>query len=205
MAQNFDKQSNPYDRLMTSALDLFYHRGYSGTSTNQLIADSGTHKASFYRYFQSKEEIALEYLKLQGENFENGLQRMMERSASWEEFIHTWNSLLLKQVKSGKFIGCPIARFLNSVEERNEEFELVAERILHNWIQVFESYFESEKKKGHLDSALNSLSAAKKILKLFQGSSQLFRITGKHEYFQELKTEMVEVLGGKKSKVAPSS
>ncbi|MBW0434496.1 TetR/AcrR family transcriptional regulator [Leptospira yasudae] len=198
MASNLDKQSNPYDRLMTSALDLFYHRGYSGTSTNQLIADSGTHKASFYRYFQSKEEIALEYLKLQGENFENGLQRMMDRAETWEEFVHTWNSLLLKQVKSGKFIGCPIARFLNSVEEKNEDFELVAEKILHGWIQIFESYFESEKKKGNLDSSLDCHAAAKKILKLFQGSSQLFRITGKTEYLQELKGEMQEVLAGKK-------
>ncbi|PJZ56501.1 transcriptional regulator [Leptospira barantonii] len=183
---------------MTSALDLFYRRGYSGTSTNQLIADSGTHKASFYRYFQSKEEIALEYLKLQGENFENGLQRMMERSPSWKEFIHTWTSVLLKQVKSGKFIGCPIARFLNSVEEKNEDFEIVADKILHGWIQIFESYFESEKKKGHLDSSLNALAASRKILKLFQGSSQLFRITGKTDYFLELEGEMIETLGGKR-------
>ncbi|EQA62497.1 transcriptional regulator, TetR family [Leptospira alexanderi serovar Manhao 3 str. L 60] len=179
---------------MTSALDLFYRRGYSGTSTNQLIADSGTHKASFYRYFQSKEEIALEYLKLQGENFEDGLRRMMDRSSSFVEFIHIWNSLLLKQVKNGKFLGCPIARFLNSVEERNERFELVADKILRCWIQIFESYFEDEKKKGHLDSSLGSLSAAKKILKLFQGSSQLFWITGRSEYFRELKMEMLEVL-----------
>lgn len=196
MAQNLEKQSNPYDRLMTSALDLFYHRGYSGTSTNQLIADSGTHKASFYRYFQSKEEIALEYLKLQGENFENGLQRMMERATSWKEFINTWNGVLLKQVKSGRFLGCPVARFINSVEEKNEEFEIVSDKIIESWIRILESYFESEKKMGRLDSSVNCLSAAKKILKLFQGSSQLFRITGKKEYFQELKAEMIEVLSG---------
>ncbi|RHX84591.1 TetR/AcrR family transcriptional regulator [Leptospira stimsonii] len=198
MAQNLEKQSNPYDRLMTSALDLFYHRGYSGTSTNQLIADSGTHKASFYRYFQSKEEIALEYLKLQGENFENGLQRMMERAPSWEEFIQTWNGVLLKQVKSGRFLGCPIARFINSVEEKNEEFEIVSDKIIEGWIRILESYFESEKRKGNLDSSVNPLTSAKKILKLFQGSSQLFRITGKTEYFQELKAEMIEALGGKR-------
>ncbi|XDD49009.1 TetR/AcrR family transcriptional regulator [Leptospira sp. WS92.C1] len=197
MGQNQEKQSNPYDRLMTSALDLFYHRGYSGTSTNQLIADSGTHKASFYRYFQSKEEIALEYLKLQGENFENGLQRIMDRSATWEEFIQIWNGLLLKQVKSGKFIGCPVARFLNSVDEKNEEFELVADKILQGWIKILESYFGSEKKKGNLGPFVDSLAAAKKILKLFQGSAQLYRITGKNEYFQELKSEMMEVLVGK--------
>ncbi|TGM57833.1 TetR/AcrR family transcriptional regulator [Leptospira adleri] len=196
MVQNLEKQSNPYDRLMTSALDLFYHRGYSGTSTNQLIADSGTHKASFYRYFQSKEEIALEYLKLQGENFENGLQRMMERAPSWKEFINTWNGVLLKQVKSGRFLGCPVARFINSVEEKNEEFEIVSDKIIEGWIRILESYFESEKKVGRLDSSVNCLAAAKKILKLFQGSSQLFRITGKKEYFQELKAEMIEVLSG---------
>ncbi|TGK37582.1 TetR/AcrR family transcriptional regulator [Leptospira gomenensis] len=194
MSRNLEKQNNPYDRLMTSALDLFYHRGYAGTSTNQLIEDSGTHKASFYRYFQSKEEIALEYLKLQGENFENNLRRMMERSDSWKQFLHTWNLLLLKQVKSGKFLGCPIARFLNSVEEHNEDFELVADRILQGWTQALVSYFESERQKGNLDPSVNCNAAARRILKLFQGSAQLFRITGKQDYFQELESEMIEAL-----------
>ncbi|WP_228031907.1 hypothetical protein [Leptospira borgpetersenii] len=53
---------------------------------------------------------------MQGENFEDGLRRMMDRS-SFVEFIQIWNSILLKQVGSGKFLGL-IARFLNSVEEK---------------------------------------------------------------------------------------
>ncbi|UVD71862.1 hypothetical protein [Leptospira borgpetersenii] len=41
---------------------------------------------------------------------------MMDRS-SFVEFIQIWNSILLKQVGSGKVLGL-IARFLNSVEEK---------------------------------------------------------------------------------------
>jgi AcrR family transcriptional regulator len=47
------------DRIIATACDLFYRQGYRATGINQIIAESGVAKASFYDHFPSKEDLAL--------------------------------------------------------------------------------------------------------------------------------------------------
>ena len=48
------------ERILTGAYDLFSTRGVRGVGVNELISRSGVAKASFYRHFASKEELARE-------------------------------------------------------------------------------------------------------------------------------------------------
>lgn len=42
-------------------MDLFYRHGYNGTGINQIIAEAGVAKASFYDHFPSKESLLVAY------------------------------------------------------------------------------------------------------------------------------------------------
>ena len=44
-------------RIVTAAWQLFYEKGYNGTTVDDIIALSGTSKGSFYYYFSSKDEL----------------------------------------------------------------------------------------------------------------------------------------------------
>jgi TetR/AcrR family transcriptional repressor of nem operon len=44
-------------RLLDSAVRLMLRQGYSGTSVDQICAEAGVTKGSFFHYFASKEEI----------------------------------------------------------------------------------------------------------------------------------------------------
>lgn len=45
------------DRLLAAAADLFYRKGYSGTTTRELAASLGMQKGSLYYYFEKKEDL----------------------------------------------------------------------------------------------------------------------------------------------------
>jgi AcrR family transcriptional regulator len=45
------------DRLIEVAADLFYRKGYSGTTTRELAAALGIQKGSLYYYFERKEDL----------------------------------------------------------------------------------------------------------------------------------------------------
>ncbi len=79
--------NSPKERLILTAIDLFYRQGYDATTVNQIIDASGTHKASFYRYFQGKEDLGAIYLDTQGNQFNEGLKVMMNKSESSKDFI----------------------------------------------------------------------------------------------------------------------
>jgi AcrR family transcriptional regulator len=50
------------DRIMAAAADLFYRQGYRATGINQVIAESGVAKASFYDHFPSKDDLLYAYV-----------------------------------------------------------------------------------------------------------------------------------------------
>ena len=54
--------SDPRTRLLETAARLFREQGYNGTGINQLIAESGIAKASFYHHFPGKEDLFIAVL-----------------------------------------------------------------------------------------------------------------------------------------------
>jgi|JI8StandDraft_1071087.scaffolds.fasta_scaffold16670_4 TetR/AcrR family transcriptional repressor of nem operon len=185
--------NSPKERLILTAIELFYRQGYDATTVNQIIDASGTHKASFYRYFQSKEDLGAIYLDIQGNQFNEGLKVMMNKSESPKDFIQLWISLLKRQIRSNSFFGCPISKFMNSSEIQESSREKTNE-ILQIWMNTLTHYFDQKKLEGKLSESFDSHKKAKLFLKLFQGNSQFFIITGNAKYFDEMKQEMLDEL-----------
>ncbi len=51
------KTTDTKHKIITSAWKLFYEQGYENTTVDEIIAESGTSKGSFYHYFSSKDEL----------------------------------------------------------------------------------------------------------------------------------------------------
>ncbi len=56
-------ENNPRQRIIDTALRLFYQQGYRATGINQIIAESSVAKATFYSHFPSKELLCVAYLQ----------------------------------------------------------------------------------------------------------------------------------------------
>lgn len=52
----------PVERILDVARDLFYRNGYRATGVNEVIEKSGVAKATFYKHFPAKEDLARAYL-----------------------------------------------------------------------------------------------------------------------------------------------
>ena len=57
------KELSVRERIIRTASDLFYFKGYNQTGINQIIKDANVAKASMYQHFRSKEEVAVAYLQ----------------------------------------------------------------------------------------------------------------------------------------------
>lgn len=51
------------ERILATALNLFYRDGIRATGVDRLIAESGVAKLTFYRHFPSKEALVLAFLQ----------------------------------------------------------------------------------------------------------------------------------------------
>jgi AcrR family transcriptional regulator len=57
------KRSEPRERLLTTAMGIFYANGIRTVGVDRIIAEAGVTKATFYRHFPSKEDLVLAYLR----------------------------------------------------------------------------------------------------------------------------------------------
>jgi AcrR family transcriptional regulator len=52
----------PRERILNTAASLFYKDGYRATGIDRVIAESGVAKATFYKYFPSKDELIVAWI-----------------------------------------------------------------------------------------------------------------------------------------------
>src|SRR5258708_34026344 len=58
-------KSRVRDRIFETACDLFYRHGIHGVGVDEIAAEAGSNKMSFYRSFASKDALVVEYLREQ--------------------------------------------------------------------------------------------------------------------------------------------
>ena len=80
------KQSR--EKILTTAMRLYYFQGFYGTGLNQILKESGAPKGSLYHYFpEGKEQLAEEAIKLSRELIGDVIQHYMTEQESMEEAL----------------------------------------------------------------------------------------------------------------------
>ncbi len=101
------KKPNAKERILETAGELFFQRGYSGVGINEIIEKAGTAKASFYQHFPSKESLCEAWLKSVHKESEAFARKLLSGPGTpTEKLIAYFNHLEDFLVESG-FRGCP--------------------------------------------------------------------------------------------------
>ena len=75
------------ERIVAAASALFYSKGYNQTGINKIIEEANVSKDSLYRYFRSKEAIAVAYLEARHLNWMGDLQAFVTREDTNKEKV----------------------------------------------------------------------------------------------------------------------
>jgi len=112
MNKNIDK--NARDRILETALDLFYRQGYLATGINQIIAESHVAKATFYSNFPSKDALCIAYLQARHLLWMGWLKERVEQEQSGRDKLLAVFDFLKSWMTDSGFRGCA---FLNIASE----------------------------------------------------------------------------------------
>jgi AcrR family transcriptional regulator len=64
-----DAKACARDRLFSAAINLFYRHGIRAVSVDAIAAEAGTTKVTFYRVFESKDDLVVQVLEQQSKRF----------------------------------------------------------------------------------------------------------------------------------------
>lgn len=143
------------DRLLVTAMRLFWEKGYASTSIADILGESETNSGSLYHFFDTKQALLVAVL----ERYRDGIHPMLLEPA-WQgiedpldrvfALLGGYRRLL---IESDFRLGCPIGNIALEIAEPDP---VVRERVVENfeaWVGAVGTCFEeaSDRFPGDLD------------------------------------------------------
>lgn len=122
--------TDPRERIVQTALRLFYQQGYLATGINQVIAESSVAKATFYNHFPSKASLCVAYLKARHRVWTGWLEADLDNLPRGEAKVRGVFDFLARWMEDCDFRGCAFLNIASEIPELNSDIrkEVVAHK-----------------------------------------------------------------------------
>ena len=162
--KNFDHQV-----ALQAATDLFWRRGYTTTSLDDLLGEMSLSKSSFYAEFKSKEALYRACLKDYQQMSVCHLNQVRSRSSSLRHFLDAIFQEAIDDATSGDPKGCLIVN--SAVEFGQHQTQFTEDvRVALNAVQkAFESTIQMAVRNGEFVTTSSPKLLAKAITTLMSG------------------------------------
>ncbi len=182
------KSNKPRERIISAAYKLFYSKGFSETGINEILEESGSHKASLYRYFESKTDLGKITLSLEQARFLSFLKRALLKFGNYSVFVNFWVKTV-KRTMTGPFgRGCPFVRYFQTGNEPN--FNDIIRDVFRQAEILLTDYFikSAGMEKGKAENT------AAKALTIYEGSVQMVVLKNDPGYFSVMEQLLLDII-----------
>jgi AcrR family transcriptional regulator len=184
------KQSKTRQRLIDSALYLFWERGFAGTSMSDLLSRADVNSGSFYHFFESKEALLKAVLELYLESLQS--QIVSPAHALTSDPIERIFAILAgyreRILKTNCRYGCPLGRLALEIDAENRPAHALIAENFRGWIGAVRDCLEQARDRLVEDTQLDSL--ATYVLAVMEGAVMLSRSYGSVEPFDRAVSQL---------------
>lgn len=159
------------DHLLDAGLQVMATRGYNGTSIKDIVDAADVPKGSFYTYFNSKEDFAVEALeKVTEERALHNRHLLGNRAIPPLERLMRFFKENVGGCENGVKGGCFIGNMCQEMSDSSEVIRLKVRQMLRNSTQEIEDLLEEARLDGSLQSAIASPVLAEFLFNAWEGT-----------------------------------
>ncbi len=111
------QEKNSRQRILDTAIRLFFEQGYLATGINQIIEDAQVCKASFYSNFHSKEDLCLEYIRTSHSHWMALLEKQINAHKKPYDRLMAVFTFLEDWMNSCSYRGCGLMNIASETPE----------------------------------------------------------------------------------------
>jgi TetR/AcrR family transcriptional repressor of nem operon len=178
------------DRLIHSALFLFWERGFAGTSMSDLLGHADVNSGSFYHFFESKEAL----LKAVLQEYLGGLRPQIVNPAYQvasdpiERIFAILAGYRARILSTECRYGCPLGRLALEIDPENRPAHRLIAENFRGWIGAVRECLDEARLRLRPDTNLDSL--ATYVLAVMEGGVMLSRSYGAVEPFDQAVSQL---------------
>jgi len=162
--KNYDRQV-----ALQAATDLFWRRGYTATSLDDLLGVMSLSKSSFYAEFESKEALYRACLKGYQQMIVCHLDQVRTGASSLRDFLDAVFQEAIEDAASGDPKGCLVVNSAVEFGQHKTQFSEDVRVALEAIQKAFESAIQLAVRQGEFASTSSPKLLAKTITTLMSG------------------------------------
>jgi TetR/AcrR family transcriptional repressor of nem operon len=164
-------------RLLETAMELMYARGYTAVGVQEICARAHVNKGSFYYFFPSKRALALAVIDIYGQRMRTLWEEALaadcaplERLQQMFERTHDRHRALM--ATNGQVYGCPIGNLALELSCQDESIRQRLGEMFTGWTDAIERVLHEAVTTGDLP-AIDTAITAQTVVAYFEGVMML--------------------------------
>lgn len=192
-ARHEEKKNN----IISCGMELMWDLGYNGTSVNDIVKAAGIPKGSFYFYFDSKEDFAVQALREYFDEVHSEFSHMLLHGPGTpleriKAFYAARIETLIKEMDDNR--GCFACNLSSEVAEHNEGIQQEVARIHNQVLAELVEVGTKAQEAGELSAHLNVEKMFAFIEDAGKGAMVSMKAVGNHEPIQSFKYMLDHIL-----------
>jgi len=148
--------------VLDKALEIFWHKGYNGTSAQDLVDGLGINRSSMYDTFGDKRTLFIKALRHYQENYTHALSDLAEHS---EDALKTIKQIFQSLVKEGltdKLTkGCFVVNTAIELAPHDKEIAAIVAENMQEAENAFYTTIKRGQKAGQLSANIDARATAR--------------------------------------------
>ena len=167
-----NKREIKKDHILCAGIEVMRTCGYNGTSVKNIVDAAGVPKGSFYNYFDSKENFAIEALeKVASEDVSNSRKLLFQPDKTALERLQYFFETAVEQACEGDFkAGCFIGNLCQEMSDTNDLIRSKVRILLNRNTSLFSELLEEAIAKGELSDNIDPTTVSEFILNAWEGT-----------------------------------
>jgi TetR/AcrR family transcriptional repressor of nem operon len=193
------RTSNAKERLLEVAFELLWDNSYNSVSIDQICARAGVNKGSFYYFFKTKADLAVEAYEAHWQQNQPHLDQLfspqvapLERLSRWCGFVY--KAQKDKHTKTGCVCGCPYATVGIEVATQDEKIRAKMDELISRNLKYLESAIAEAKRAGSAN-VTNTQAAAERVYSLVLGALLQARVRNDVNLLRNLEPSVMALVG----------
>src|SRR3954470_18677891 len=155
------------DKLVQVAFDLIWDSSYGSVSVGDICERAGVNKGSFYHFFESKSDLAMEAYEQHWNEKRPEMDRIFSSQVAPLERLHNWCQFLCDSQKQkaeqyGRVCGCPYASIGAELATSDEKIRLKSEELSNRGRKYIENAIADAMREGVV-TATDPVRAAQRV------------------------------------------
>jgi TetR/AcrR family transcriptional repressor of nem operon len=169
------------DQALDKAIEIFWHKGYNGTSAQDLVTYLGLSRSSLYDTFGDKQKLFARSLQRYQKNAQDQIVKLFDESENIKETLQDiFKQAVIESLEDRITKGCFMVNSSVELAMHDEEIGKIVKNNSRVMEEVFTNAVQKGQNAGHISTKIDARTLARFIFNTYSGIRVLAR-TGERD------------------------